>query len=241
MESPFVQTAGLLRLVGLFLSGICHQLPEHTLFIAGTQMPFCARCTGTYLGASLALGNFWLRGRSRAGRLPPSSVLAALAAFVAVWVVDGINSYWHFLSGNALLYMPGNGLRLASGLGQGLALSALVFPLFNATLWQSSDSGRPIASLRELGGILLQLAALAVVLQAGAGVLFYPLLLADVLSVLLLLGMVNTMIVVLLLRRENRAESWRQAMLPLGLGLVLAIAEVSGIALLRALLWNAWL
>jgi uncharacterized membrane protein len=241
MESPFVHAAGLLRIVGLFLSGICHQLPEHTLFLAGTQMPFCARCTGTYLGASLALGNFWLRGRSRAGRLPPLRVLAVLGLFVAFWAIDGLNSYWHFLSGNALLYLPSNGLRLLTGLGQGLALSALVLPLFNATLWQSADSSRSIASLSELGGIVLQLIALAVVLQVDAGVLLYPLLLADTLSVLLLLGMVNTMIATLLLRRENRAQGWRQAALPLGLGLVLAIGEVSGIALLRALLWDVWL
>ena len=241
MESPFVQATGLLKIVGLFLSGICHQLPEHTLFLAGTQMPFCARCTGTYLGASLALANFWWRGRSRSGRLPPPPVLVVLGVFVLLWAIDGVNSYWHFLSGNGLLYLPANALRLVTGLGQGLALSALVFPLFNATLWQSADSSRSIAGLRELGGLLLQLAVLAVVLQAGAGVLLYPLLLADTLSVLLLLGMVNTMIVVLLLRRENRAQDWRQAILPLGLGLALAIGEVSGIALLRALLWEVWL
>lgn len=241
MESPFVQTAGLLRLVGLFLSGICHQLPEHTLFVGGTQMPFCARCTGTYLGASFALGIFWLRGRLRASRLPPLRVLGVLGLVVAFWAIDGLNSYWHFLTGNALLYLPSNGLRLATGLGQGLALAALVLPLFNVTLWQTLDSRRLIASLGELGGIALPLVALAVLLQAGAGVLLYPVLLADVLSVLLLLGMVNTMIVVLLLHRENRAQSWRQAMLPLGLGLVLAVAEVSGIALFRALLWDAWL
>jgi len=92
--------------------------------------------------------------------------------------------------------------------------------------------------MRELGGLVLQLVALGTVLQADVSVLLYPLLLADALSVLLLLGMVNTMIATLLLRRENRAQGWKQAMLPLGLGLLLAIGEVSGIASLRALLWD---
>lgn len=238
MESPFWHAAGLLKAIGLFLSGVCHQLPEHTLFLAGTQMPFCARCTGTYLGASLALGNFWLRGRSRASRLPPLRVLAMLGLFVAFWAIDGLNSYWHFLSGNVLLYTPSNVLRLAAGLVNGLALASLVFPLFNATLLPSPDQERPIASLRELGGILLQIAALGLLLLANVGVLLYPLLLADVLSVLLLLGMVNTMIVILLLHWENRAAGWRQATLPLGLGLALSIVEVSSIALFRAVLWN---
>jgi uncharacterized membrane protein len=241
MESPFVHAAGLLRIVGLFLSGICHQLPEHTLFLAGAPMPFCARCTGTYLGALLTLANICLMGRPRASRLPPLQVLAVLGLFVAFWAIDGLNSYWQFLSGNALLYVPNNGLRLAAGLGQGLALSALIFPLFNATLWQSSDPRCSVASLRELAGILLQLMALAVLLLTGAGVLLYPILLADVLSVLLLLGMVNTMIVILVLRRENRAKGWRQVILPLGLGLTLALGEVGGIAMVRALLWKVLL
>jgi uncharacterized membrane protein len=241
MESPFVQAAGLRRIVGLFLSGICHQLPEHTLFLAGAPMPFCARCTGTYLGALLALTNVCLKGRWRASRLPPRRVLAVLGLFVAFWAIDGLNSYWQFLSGNALLYVPDNGLRLATGLGHGLALSIVLFPLFNATLWQSSDPRRSVASLRELSGIVLQLIALAVLLQTGAGVLLYPIMLADVLSVLLLLGMVNTMIVILVLRRENRAQGWRQVLFPLSLGLTFAIGEVSSIALVRAVLWNVLL
>ena len=238
MESPFWHAVGLLKAVGLFLSGICHQLPEHSLLLAGTQMPFCARCTGTYLGASLALGHFWLRGRSRASRLPPVRVLAVLGLFFALWALDGVNSYWHFLSGNVLLYEPSNVLRLATGLVNGLALASLIFPLFNATLLRSPDQEPPIANLRELAVLLLQIAALGLLLLADVGVLLYPLLLADVLSVLLLLGMVNTMIVILLLRWENRAATWRQPTLTLGLGLLLAVLEVGGIALFRAVLWN---
>lgn len=241
MESPFVQATGLLRIAGLFLSGICHQLPEHTLSLGGVPMPFCARCTGTYLGASLVLGNFWLRGRSRASRLPPLRVLVVLALLFVFWAVDGLNSYWHFLNGSALLYTPNNTLRLAAGLGHGLTLCIVVFPLFNSTLWQSIDPRRLLEGVAELGGIVLQLIALAVLLQAGSAVLLYPVLLADVFSVLLLLGMVNTVIVLLLLRRENRAQDWRQAVFPLGLGLALAIGEVSAIALFRAVLWNVLL
>jgi len=201
-------------------------------------MPFCARCTGTYLGAAWALAMFWLRGRSRASRLPPRRVLAVLGLFFAFWAVDGLNSYWNFLSGRVLLYTPSNVLRLATGLGNGLALTALIFPLFNAALLQSPDPERPIASLRELGVILLTLAALGLVLLADVDALLYPLLLADVLSVLLLLGMVNSMIVILLLRWENRAAGWCQARVPLALGLLLSVLEVGGIALFRAVLWN---
>ena len=41
---------------------VCHQLPERSLWIAGAPLPICARCTGIYGGALLAL---LLRGMLR--------------------------------------------------------------------------------------------------------------------------------------------------------------------------------
>ena len=43
---------GILFPVGQF---ICHQRPERSFFIGGQQLPVCARCTGLYLGAALAI------------------------------------------------------------------------------------------------------------------------------------------------------------------------------------------
>jgi hypothetical protein len=34
---------------------ICHQIPERSFFMDGQQLPLCARCTGTFLGAMLGL------------------------------------------------------------------------------------------------------------------------------------------------------------------------------------------
>jgi uncharacterized membrane protein len=41
-----------LRPIGAF---ICHQRPERSFFVAGAQLPVCARCTGLYAGAALAV------------------------------------------------------------------------------------------------------------------------------------------------------------------------------------------
>jgi uncharacterized membrane protein len=35
-------------------SFICHQRPERSFFIEGSQIAVCARCTGLYVGAALA-------------------------------------------------------------------------------------------------------------------------------------------------------------------------------------------
>lgn len=233
MESPFLQTSGLLRYVGLLLSGVCHQFPEHSFFIAGVQMPLCARCIGMYLGALLGLCASWWRGRSRASQFPPRKVLVLQALFFGFWAADGLNSYWYFLSGKAPLYTPSNFLRLTTGMLSGLSLSLLVLPMFNATLWRNPDTQRIVNTVGEFGLILLPAMILEGLLQANIPALYYPFLIVSVLSVLLMLTIVNTTILVLLFHRENSIGSWREAWLPLSLGLVLSIAEMSGLALLR--------
>jgi len=233
MESPFQQAQGLLKYIGLFLSGVCHQFPEHSIALAGLHMPLCARCTGTYLGAWLAWLNLWLRGRSRAAWPPPVRVLFVLALFFGLWAVDGVNSYLSFLTGRSILYTPSNLLRLATGLLNGFALSLCVFPMFNFTVWREPRKVRVVSSLPELAGMLVPLGLLGILLSSNVAALRYPLVLLDVLAVVFLLGLVNSMIVMILLHRENRAEGWRQALLPLALGLVLAVAEVSAMAALR--------
>ena len=236
MDSPFLQADGLLRYIGLFLSGVCHQLPEHSIHLAGVQTPLCARCTGTYLGALLGLLSLWLKGRVRAARLPPPSVLVAQGLFSAFWAIDGLNSYLDFLPGISGLYPPSAWLRLTTGMLHGLSLSLFIVPMFNFTFWQTPNRRQVVDNCRELGIILVQLAAVELLLQTRAGALLYPLLIVQCVSVLLVLTIVNSMIVVILLHRENHAQRWKDGLLPFGLGLLLSLAEVGGIAALRHLL-----
>jgi len=191
---------------------------------------------GTHLGAALVLGNLWLRGRTRASRLPPVRVLAILALFFVVWAIDSVNSYVYFATGRVMVYTPNNLLRLTTGMLNGLALSLIVFPMFHFTVWREPGQERPVNGVGELGIILLQVLILAIVLPADVAVLAYPTLLLSLLSVLLTLTTVNSMIVLILLRRENQAERWQQTIQPLGLGLLLAIAEVGSMAALRYVL-----
>lgn len=235
VESPFFQTSGLLRYIGLFLSGVCHQLPEHSFFIADVQMPLCARCTGTYLGAWLGICASWWRRHSRASQFPPRNILILLVLFFGLWAVDGLNSYLYFFLGKPALYTPNNFLRLAAGMGNGLSLSLLVMPVFNATLWRKPDPRRIINSMGELLMLLLFALVLGWLVQANISSLLYPMLFASMLSVLTMLTIVNTTILVLLFHCENRTSSWREAWLPLTLGLALSIMEVSSLALLRHL------
>jgi hypothetical protein len=53
------------------------------------------------------------------------------------------------------------------------------------------------------------------------------------LSVLIMLTAVNTMIILIVTRRENTAETWLDALLPLSLGLLATLAEIAAMDLLR--------
>jgi uncharacterized membrane protein len=41
----------------LYLVGsvVCHQIPERSFYLAGAQLPVCARCTGLYIGGLVGL------------------------------------------------------------------------------------------------------------------------------------------------------------------------------------------
>jgi len=217
-------------------SGICHRIPSHSFFIGGRQLPLCARCTGTYLGALLGFTTMWMLRRQRAVGMPPPAVLIVAVGFIVLMGVDGVNSYLNFFPNAPHLYTTRNWLRLATGTLNGLALSMIVLPVFNFTLWKRGSPERAIRGFKELGMILVVATMMVYVVQRRIAILLYPVALLSPLSVLMTLTLVNTMIVLIIIRREAMAETWRDAVLPLALGLVCALTEITVLNLFRYLL-----
>ena len=52
-------------------------------------------------------------------------------------------------------------------------------------------------------------------------------------GVLLILMSVNTMAMLIILKRDARYDNWRQIVLPLSIGLVLALAQLALISIVR--------
>ncbi len=223
----------LLDILGLFGVGVCGRIPSHSFIIGGRLLPLCARCTGTYLGALLGLLGLAALRRWRASGLPPSPVTASLAGFIVLWGVDGLNSFLTLLPNAPHLYEPHNLLRLISGVLQGLALSIIVCPLFSFLLWKEADTERVIRNFRELAYLLIPAALLVWIVQTQASFLLYPVAVLSILGVLVMLTLVNTMIVLIVTRRESKAESWRDAFVLLSLGLLATFLELSALGLLR--------
>jgi len=235
-----VDIHSFLDILDLLGAGVCGQIPSHSFIIGGRQLPLCARCTGTYLGALLGFLGLAALRRRRVSGLPPNEVLASLAGFIVLWGVDGLNSFLNLFPSAPHLYQPHNLLRLITGTLQGLALSIIVYPVFSFLLWKETNTRRVLRNWRELGYLLIPAALLIWIVQTQASFLLYPVATLSILGVLAMLTLVNTMIVLIVTRRESKAESWRDAFSPLLLGLLATLLELSVLGLLRLAL-TQWL
>lgn len=230
---PPASVLGKADLVGY---GICHRIAERSFVVGGRQLPLCARCTGTFLGAVLGFSVFVLLRRHRASRLPPVPVLGMLVMFTGFWAFDGLNSYMTLIPGAPHLYEPQNWLRLTTGMLNGLTLICLAFPIFNFTIWREPSEERALKNIQELLAILPVVALSVLLIHAELDFLLYPLAILSSLGVLMMLTIINSMIMAVVLGREGYASSLRQALVPLTAGLALAILLLSGMILLRAYL-----
>lgn len=230
----FIAPGGLLDKADHVGYAVCHQIPIRTPFFGGRPLPLCARCSGQFLGALAGLMLLIALGRGKAAQLPPRPVIVVLLGFMAAWALDGLNSYLTLFPGAPHLYQPHNILRTTTGAMQGVALISLVLPFFNVTLWARPSPRPTINSLREMTLLLGLIALITAAVGSQWVPLLYPLALLSVAGTLLMLTMVMAMLLTLALRRDGRAQGWRDALPLLVAGLALALILVLGINLLRA-------
>lgn len=211
---------------------VCHRLADHSFMIGGRQLPLCARCSGTYLGAFAGLAVLALLGRGRAGRFPTRPQLLVLAAFMLAWAIDGTNSFLA-LMGWPHLYEPGNWLRLATGTLEGIAIAAVLLPALNLTLWRRPDPRHSIGGWRDLAWLLAGGGMIILAVSSETDALLFPLALLSGAMIPVLLGVLNAMLYLAGTHREGRAERRREVVAPLLIGLALALGEIALIGIAR--------
>ena len=212
---------------------LCHRITERSFTINGRQFPLCARCSGMYLGVAMIIIVTMLAGRMRRARLPAVPLLLILIAFIALMGVDGINSYSHFFPQAPHLYEPRNWLRLVTGMGTGIAMGIILLPALAQTLWQRPDYQPILESGRELTAVLIIALLTVFLLLSNQPALLYVLALTSVAGMLFIVTALNTVILLVLFKRDGRAASWGQALWPLALGFVAALVELGIISILR--------
>lgn len=215
----------------------CHQIPSRSFFVHEHQGPFCARCTGMYLGAGVGIIALAFKGRRI--RWPRLSILLVLAAFLVFFGLDGLNSFAQFLPDKWQLYTSTNSLRLLSGLGLGLGIAVIAMPIFNRAFWREGKDER-ILNWGTFSLLLVFLAGAAAGILSGWAPLLYFSFVFTPLSFLLLLILLHTSLALIFLRQDGQAKDWGELRAPLLLGALLALLQISAIALLRYLLTGTW-
>jgi uncharacterized membrane protein len=224
---------------------VCHRIDLRSFAIGGRQLPLCARCTGQYLGALTGLAFQAIIAPRRAGS-PPKRVIAFLALFAALYGMDGINSYFHLppllaaFPNMPLLYEPNNVLRLMTGTGMGLVISAALYPAFTSTLYRQYDRSSALPGLKALSGMGISALVVSGLVLTHVDWVLYPLALISSAGVLVLLATIYTIVILMALRRDNHYERLSQAIFPILAALSIAILQIAIMDVGRYLLTGTW-
>ena len=230
---------GLLGKADAIGYAVCHRIDLRSFHLGARPLPLCARDTGMFLGALIAFAYYALL-RKKASLYPTRGVLAAIGVLGLTWVVDGANSFLSMLPSAMQLYTPHNTLRLITGSLVGIGLVTLVYPVFSQYAWKDWKSERILRSPRELLVLLTLAGVVDLAVLSENPLLLYPLALLSSLGVLLLLTLAYTLITIPLLRRTQKADTWRDLIVPLAAGLTLGLLQIGLIDLLRYTLTGTW-
>lgn len=231
--------AGLMGKADAIGYAVCHRIDLRSFHLGERQMPLCARCSGMYLGAILGL--LWQAIKSpRQTGTPPRIVILILGIFLLAFAVDGINSFLSLFPGAPQLYPPSNQVRLLTGTGMGLVIAVALFPAFNASVWLQADTRPAIEGLKRLGFLIILAVILDLAILSENPLVLYPLAIISAAGVLVLLTLVYTMLWLVVLKRENRYNGFKELLIPLIGGFGLALIQIGLLDWLRYLLIGTW-
>lgn len=242
----YIAPPGLMGKLDAIGYAVCHRLDSHSLHIGALQMPLCARCTGEFNAAAIALVFQGILS-PRSSKLPRRGILAALLIFFLAFAIDGTNSYVALLktvyagslSGIPNLYATNNATRVFTGSGMGLAMASILYPMYNQSLWHSPVEKRSLG-WPQFGALIGILLFFDVAMLSESPFILYPVAVISALGVLALLTIVFSIVWMMIMRQENSFEKIRQLWLPAAAGLTLAFILILGIDLFRLYLTHTW-
>ncbi len=234
----FLPGATLIERLRALDGGICAQLPTHSFFPAGEQLPLCSRNTGIYTGFACTFLVLLATGRLRATRFPGRWAAIVLGVAFLFMAEDGFNSLFLDLH-LPHLYQPHNLVRLISGLGAGTAMAAFVFPVANTLIWRDEDERSSFQTPGQLAVMLPVLLLAFLAIGSQAGVSLYPVAILSSAGLLMAVTLVNVIILLGIGNRVGHFATLRQFFPVFTLAVVIAIIELMALFALKENLLHA--
>jgi uncharacterized membrane protein len=242
----YISPEGALGKLDAIGYAVCHRIDVRSFHIGDRQLPLCARCTGEFFAAGIAL-IFQVFISGKRSKLPSRGVIAVLVLFFLAFGIDGSNSYLYLLkqtSPGALdqipnLYIPNNILRLFTGSGMGIALAAVLYPIVNQTLWREIDD-RPALEWKPFGILIGLTILINLLILTDSPIVLYPIAYISSLGTLSLLVIVFAILWIMIMKQDNTFDHPRQLWLPILAGFTLAMLMILSIDLFRLQLTGTW-
>lgn len=217
---------------------VCHRLSLRSFHFGERPLPLCARCSGTFTMA--LLGFVYLGWRGRRAGWPKRWVTFLFLGFLAIYGLDGVNSYLQLIPNFPGLYVPQNWLRLATGSLIGLAVPVYLLPAFHQIVWKEADERPALDGWKDLAVLLAIAVGVNLAMLTENPLLLYPLALISTAGVLGLFTLIFTLIWILLLRRENSFDRYGQLFFFAVGGLASALFLILVISTVRLALTQTW-
>jgi len=217
---------------------VCHRIDVRSFQIGDRPMALCARCSGMFLGALLGLTYQVLQGRK--GKMPPTLVLILFGSLALAWVLDGSNSFLMLAPGLSSVYQTQNWTRLVTGTGMGLAVSAVLMPSFIQTMFDRWGNASALGSWKQLSGLFAAAAVMDILILLEIPWILYPLSLLSAAGVLVLLIMIYSMVWVMVLNKDNSYRRFKDLVMPLLGGFIVALLQIGAIDLARYIWTGTW-
>jgi hypothetical protein len=192
---------------------------------------------GVFVGFSLQL----LLVKRKLG-FPSLRILIGMGVLFLLYLVDGFNSFFHLTYQLEAwsFYEPLNSLRLFSGLGTGLAISMLLYPLAGQTIWRDYSLEPGSSELKVWGSILGGAGILGGLVLTGNPLITYPLILFSTGGVMILLTTLYLVIWILISNRENNFSTWAELSWFILVGFTSGMVQILVIDGVRFLLTGTW-
>jgi hypothetical protein len=119
-------------------------------------------------------------------------------------------------------------------------MGLFILPVVNATLWSDAANEAPVQTIWHLIALYVIGVIVMLGILSGFGVLLYPLAFLSAIGAAGILSAINTVVVTMLLGRDNTASTLMEALPLIFLGVAVAFIIIGGMDAMRYFVFGTW-